>query len=152
MSFDRSMLPDPEHYYSQQGLPLTGRGAWRTTRCDFHGGSDSMRVHVRSGGFVCMAGCGARGGDVVAYHMAQHGQDFVQAAKELGAYVEDGKPSQQRPTALSAGAAMQLCAAEANLVAVTVLNLKQGVTLTEADLQRLIKAASRIMYLAEVTK
>ena len=56
----------------------------RTTRCAFHGGSDSMRVNVRSAAFACMAGCGARGGDVFAYHMAAQGLGFVEAAGPWG--------------------------------------------------------------------
>jgi hypothetical protein len=89
MTLLRERLPEPQGYFESQDLELVGRGAWRTTRCAFHGGSDSMRVNLRSGGFCCMAGCGARGGDVLAYHMAAHGLGFVEAAKELGAWQDD---------------------------------------------------------------
>lgn len=97
--FLRDQLPDPAAYFAGEGLVLTGpRSAkWKTTRCDFHGGSDSMRVNTVTGGWVCMA-CNAKGGDVLAYHMAAHGQDFITAAKELDAWQEDDKPTkQQRP-------------------------------------------------------
>ena len=86
MTLLRDRLPEPQGYFEGQGLVLVGRGPWRTTGCAFHGGSDSMRVNLRSGGFCCMAGCGARGGDVLAYHMAAHGLGFVEAAQDLGAW------------------------------------------------------------------
>jgi len=87
MSFDRNQLPDPAMYFEAAGMPLQGRGKWRTTNCDFHGGSDSMRVNTESGGWCCMA-CGASDGDVIAHLMKSTGADFVQAARTLGAWVE----------------------------------------------------------------
>ena len=95
MPFDRRNLPDPISYYESEGLKLTSRGKWRTTACQFHGGSDSMRINTETGAFACMAGCGARGGDVLAYHMAQHGLEFVEAAKALGAWIDDGRPARR---------------------------------------------------------
>lgn len=85
--FDRELLPVPVSYYEAQGLTLQGsRGAeWKTTECRFHGGSDSLRIKVTTGAFVCMA-CGAKGGDVLAYEMATHGIGFIDAAKQLGAW------------------------------------------------------------------
>jgi len=93
MTFDRDRLPDPVNYYEGQGLILKGPRStkWKTTRCELHGGGDSMRVNVATGAFRCM-NCGARGGDVLAYHMAESGLEFVEAAKALGAWIEDGKP------------------------------------------------------------
>ena len=50
MPFDRNALPEPLGYYESQGLTFRERkGRWRTTRCDFHQGSDSMRVANRAG-------------------------------------------------------------------------------------------------------
>ena len=66
MSFDRTRLPEPVGYYESTGLAFKERkGKWRTTACNFHGGTDSLRINTDSGAFVCMAGCGARGGDVL---------------------------------------------------------------------------------------
>ena len=104
MGFERDRLPDPATYFEGEGLTLTGpRSAkWKTAACTFHGGSDSMRINTVTGAWVCMAGCGARGGDVLAYHQATHGLEFVEAAKALGAWVDDGKPqAPHRPTPLS---------------------------------------------------
>jgi len=152
MTFERDLLPDPTGYYETEGLRLIGpRSAkWKTTRCDFHGGSDSMRINTQTGAFVCMAGCGARGGDVLAYHMAQHGMEFVEAAKALGAWVEDGRPQVQRkPTALSPRAALEVLSFESTLVAVTAGNVANGVALTDTDRQRLMVCAGRINRIVE---
>lgn len=153
MGFERDRLPDPVSYFEGEGLTLTGpRSAkWKTTECRFHGGSDSMRVNVHTGAWVCMAGCGARGGDVLAYQMAAHAMDFIEAAQALGAWVEDGKPPiQQRPTALSPRAALQVLAFEATLTAIAAGNLARGVALSDVDLQRLLVAVNRITRLVEV--
>jgi hypothetical protein len=88
----RELFLFPVDYYQSEGLKLLGNGVWRTTRCDFHGGSDSVGINTVTGGFVCRSGCGAKGGDVLACHMAAHGLGFVDAAKALGAYIDNGKP------------------------------------------------------------
>ena len=151
MGFDRRNLPDAVSYYESEGLKLTSRGKWRTTECKFHGGSDSMRINTDSGAFACMAGCGARGGDVLAYHMAQHGLEFVEAAKALGAWIDDGKPAtQHKPTPLSPRQALEVLSAECNLVAIAAGNMAQGVHLTIAERQRLLTASNRITRLVEV--
>jgi len=49
MSFSRDNLPDPTTYFEGVGLNLRGPGKWKTTRCEFHGGSDSLRVNTRDG-------------------------------------------------------------------------------------------------------
>lgn len=150
MSFDRSLLPDPLTYYDGQGLTFRERrGKWRTTSCLNCGSSDAMRVNTDSGSFVCMTGCGARGGDVLAYHQAAHGLGFVEAAKALGAWIEDGKDVQRtRPTPLPARDALAVLAAEANLVAVAAANVARGMVLSDIDLARLLTAAGRITKIA----
>lgn len=147
MPFDRNLLPDPVAYFEAQGLTLTGppTAKWKTAGCSFHGSRDSMRINTTSGAWVCMAGCGARGGDVLAYHMAHHGMEFVEAAKALGAWVEDGRPQVQRkPTALSPRAALEVLGFESTLVAVTAGNVANGMALTDTDRQRLMVCAGRI--------
>lgn len=89
--FIKDRLPDAVSYFEAEGVPMVGPGRWKTGPCHFHGGSDSLRVHVQTGAFRCMA-CGVKGGDVLAYTMQRHGIEFVDAARSLGAYVEDGKP------------------------------------------------------------
>ncbi|WP_298235963.1 CHC2 zinc finger domain-containing protein [uncultured Azohydromonas sp.] len=148
--FRKDLLPEPTSYFEAQGLALTGRGKWRTTRCDFHDGSDSMRINTESGGWCCMA-CGAHGGDVLAFHMQHHGLEFVEAARELGAYVDDGKPHRGpvKPAGLSPRAALEVVAFEALLVAVAAGNLAHGVVLNDQDRQRLMQAAGRIDLIAQ---
>ena len=152
MSFNRDALPDAQTYFEERGLKLTGpsRAKWKTTRCEFHGGSDSMRVNTKTGAFVCMTGCGAKGGDVVAYHMAADGVDFITAAKELGCWQDDGKPAPTRPAGLSARAALELLRPSVYLVFVAAGNLAQGVVLTNNDREKLADASAQILKILEV--
>lgn len=144
MAFDRSLLPEPIAYYESQGLILTSRGKWRTTECMFHGGSDSMRINVANGAWRCMS-CGVNGGDVLAYEMKFHGSEFVEAAKEIGAWVDDGKPQiVRKPTAMSPRDSIQVLATESNLIAIAGHNVANRVALTEGDLHRVRVAARRI--------
>lgn len=152
MSFHRENLPDPLAYYESQGLKLAGRGAWRTTSCAFHGGSDSMRVRVQTGAFVCMAACGARGGDVLAYHMAAHGQSFVEAARALGAWSDDGRLTPVRPTQLSARDALACIELELNVCVAVISDARRGEMPSNEDWSRFIAAAGRIAFIAEVAK
>jgi len=152
MAFDRNLLPDPVSYFEAQGLKFTGRGKWKTTSCQFHGGSDSMRINVASGGWCCM-NCGQKGGDVLSYHMQLHGAEFMDAAKQLGAWVDDGKhPVSTKPAPLPPRSALEVMAFESLLVAVAAGNVVHGVTLTDVDRFRVMAAAGRINRLAEAYK
>lgn len=148
MSFQRHSLPDPLSYFEAEGLALKGPGRWKTTRCDFHGGSDSMRINTESGGWVCMS-CGAKGGDVLAYYMEFHGVEFVEAAKALGAWHDDGRPSRTTPLPFSARDALAVLAADANLAAVAASNVAHGVPITDTDRQALLDAAARVAFIVE---
>ena len=150
MPFDRNALPEPLGYYEAQGLQFRERkGKWRTTRCDFHQGSDSMRVNVSTGAWCCMA-CNAHGGDVLAYEMQLTGADFMTAAKALGCWSDDGKPAiQSKPTPISARAALQALSFEALLVAMEAARVAKGATPTEADKARVLAASNRIIRLVE---
>jgi hypothetical protein len=148
MTFEREKLPDPVSYYESQGLNLIGshHSPWKTTECRFHGGSDSMRIKVSTGAFVCMA-CGARGGDVLAYEMAVYGVGFVQAAKQLGAWT--GGQTQMRhirPAALTARDALSVLADEVTLIALEGTRIARGVVPTAVDLERMQQAAGRVNH------
>lgn len=149
MSFDRSRLPEPLAHYEGEGLTPKGPGKWKTTRCDFCGGSDPMRVHVASGAWVCMS-CGVKGGDILSYHMQRHGLEFVDACKALGAWIEDDKPSKyrQHPLPFSARSGLEVIRFESLLVAVAACNLAKGIELASADRERLVQAAGRIEFIA----
>lgn len=147
--FIKDRLPDPVTYFEAEGLKLDGRGKWRTTKCDFHGGSDSMRINITTGGWVCMS-CGEKGGDVLGYHMAAHDLDFITAAQALGAWHDDGKPSaQHRPKPLPAGDALRVLAFESMLTAIAAGNIAHGVQLTDIDRARLLVASKRITTIQE---
>jgi hypothetical protein len=148
--FIRDRRPDPLAYFESEGLTLTGPGKWRTTRCDFHGGSDSMRINTATGAWVCMA-CGVKGGDVLSHHMARHGLEFVEAARQLGAYEDDHKPHRgsAKPMTLSARAGLEVLSFESTITAVAASNVANGVVLTDADRARLLLAAGRIQRIAD---
>lgn len=84
--FSRKALPGAIPYYETQNIILKGSGAWRDAICCFHPDTKpSLRVNVEKGAYRCMV-CGARGGDVLAFHMQHHKLNFVEACKELGAW------------------------------------------------------------------
>jgi hypothetical protein len=148
VAFDRPRLPDVLPYFGSEGLDPKGPGKWKTARCDFHGGGDSMRINTASGAWVCMS-CGVKGGDVLSYHMQKHGLEFVDACKALGAWVEDGKPaSRQSALAFSARSALEVVRFECLLVAMAACNLAKGIQLASADRERLAQAAGRIEFIA----
>jgi hypothetical protein len=150
--FQRDRLPDPQTYFEEQGLTLSKFGKWRSARCFNCGRASSLRVCLSPpGAWVCMAGCGARGGDVLGYHMAVHFLSFVDAAKDLGAWVDDDSPAQHiRPRPLPAISALQILKTEADIVTYTALSLANGVSLRPADRKRLMTAHFRIANISEL--
>lgn len=144
MSFDRTRLPDPQTYYEAEGLTLTGKGRWRSAPCPFHGSRNTLRVDTIEGGFCCMAGCGARGGDVLSFHMAQHGVSFVEAARALGCWVDDGRVPPRRPTPLAPRDALTLLESEVNFAALLATHMAAGRPVEEYDAARMRIAAGRV--------
>ena len=126
MPFDRALLPAPATYFEAQNLKLSGprNAKWKTTSCIFHGGSDSMRVNVQSGAWVCMA-CGEKGGDVLAYEMHPPASSFVDAAKSSVRGLTTVSPSAKTPAPLPPRAALSVMAFEATLTAVAAGNIAQ---------------------------
>lgn len=148
MGFERDRLPDPVSYFEGIGLTLRGPGRWKTTRCNFHGGSDSMRVNTASGAWVCMA-CGVKGCDVLSYEMQATGTEFVQAAQELGAWVDDGRPPPTtKPAALPPRAALAALAHETSLIYIEACRIAKGLTPTPDDIARMGQAAGTIQLIA----
>jgi hypothetical protein len=94
--------------------------------------------------------CGESGGDVLAYEIKAYGKEFVQAAKDLGCWVDDGRPKPKyKPTTLSPRLALSVMAFESTLVAIAAGNVAYGVKLSELDRARLIVATNRINRLVE---
>ena len=149
MGFERDRLPDPIAYFENEGLALKGPGKWKTTECRFHGGSDSLRVNTASGAWVCMA-CGAKGGDVLSYEMQATGTEFVQAAQELGAWVDDGRPPPTtKPAALPPRAALAALAHETSLLFIEAARMTRGHVPTPDDIARMGQAAGTIQLIAQ---
>ncbi len=147
-TFARDRLPDWADYADRMGLVLTGSGRWRTTRCDFHGGRDSLRVNTESGGWICMA-CGAKGGDVLAHYMLLSGSDFRQGARDLGAWVDDGRPpTTTKPRSFSARDALIVLGLELNVCAVVASDLRGGLIPNDADWRRFLEAAAIVQRIA----
>ena len=107
-----------------------------------------MRIMVATGAFVCM-NCGARGGDVVAYHMAAHGLSFLEAAKQLGAWVgSEIIQGHIRPNQFSARDAMRVVNFEVTLLAIEGSRMAKGIKPSPKDLERMLVAAGRINHVA----
>ena len=152
MSFDRKALPSASEYYPSQEIYLKGRGKWQTGPCPFHNGSDSLRVNVESGAYVCMAGCGARGGDVLSFHQAHHGLGFVEAAKSLGAWIYDDNdtPHSTKPAAIPARQLLEVVAFETTVASLVASDLAAGRPVSEVDRQRLLTATGRIAHISGI--
>jgi hypothetical protein len=149
MTFNRDRLPDPQDYYENTaGMKLVGRGPWRTTRCEFHGGSDSMRINLKTGGFMCMS-CLEKGGDVLAYEMLSTGAEFIDAAKALNAWTDDDLQSTYKPAPVSARTMLEVVAFEAQIVALMGSDLVKGVAISKVDKDRLFEAVNRITRISE---
>ena len=149
MSFNRDNLPDAQDYYENTaGLKLAGRGPWRTTRCEFHGGGDSMRINLKTGGFMCMS-CLKKGGDVLAYHQQANDLEFIDAAKALGCWTDDGKPTNHKPSPVSARTMLEVIGFEVQIVALMAADLSKGKPISDVDKDRLFLATNRITRIAE---
>jgi hypothetical protein len=150
--FNRERLPDPESFYESEGLVLVGHGRWRTTRCVFHGGSDSLRIEVKSGGYVCM-NCGVSGGDILDYVQKAHDLDFKGAAIRLGCWDDESpgmRPAERKAAPLlPLRRAVDVLAQEARTLLLSANELKAGRPLTDPEWDRLLAACSRIETLAE---
>ena len=132
-AFNRAALPDWPTYAGTIGLTLVGKGQWRTTKCELHGGSDSLRVKVQSGGWICM-NCQAHGGDTLSHYMQRTGADFKEAALALGAWDKTKvKHTERAPRTLGAHDAMEVIVAHLLTVVLVISNARQGVTPSDAD-------------------
>lgn len=82
-SVPRDWLPSPYFYYKKIFHGITSGSAWVNIRCCFHEDSNpSLSLNLKSGGFFCHA-CGARGGDVIAFHREHFELGFKEAVFQL---------------------------------------------------------------------
>lgn len=85
-AFDRKKLPTPKEYYLGLDYHFKGKGTWQTTNCPFHEDKrPSLAIHMEKGAFKCFS-CGAKGGDVLAFHQQLHKMSFIDACKDLGVW------------------------------------------------------------------
>jgi hypothetical protein len=85
---NRDALPVPLNYYHTHfsNLPQHIDREWSSVLCCFHDDKNpSLSINLRSGGFYCF-GCGAKGGDVIAFHMLRYGMPFTAVVTFFGAW------------------------------------------------------------------
>lgn len=85
---DRSLLPSPIDYYREffPSLNSNYKSEWVSVLCCFHKDKNpSLRLNLQSGAFRCF-GCGAHGGDVLAFHAQRNNLPFVAAVSFFGAW------------------------------------------------------------------
>jgi len=152
MSFDHTLKPLIAGYLENRGLKLEGprNSKWKTTDCEFHGGRKKMRVNVVSGGWVCMS-CGVHGGDALSYLMQIDGVDFVEAAKQLGCWMEDNKPhtAPRRPAGLKPLDALEVLSFEAMVCAMVTSDACHGKPISDVDKDRALQAVGRIQHIVQ---
>lgn len=84
--FDPNMLPNPREYYAGVLKKFHPRKKQATALCPFHSDKiPSLSVNLIHGMFFCFS-CGAKGGNVLKFHMRLHGIEFTKAVTELGAW------------------------------------------------------------------
>lgn len=70
------------------------RPGWQNVRCVFHGdNTPSLAVNSETGGYICF-GCGAKGGDIIAFEQAFNHCTFNEAVESLKQFA--GLPEYQR--------------------------------------------------------
>lgn len=84
--FRKDWLPSALEYFQRYQMKLTGIGKWRSTICPFHADTKpSLSICIENGAFKCWS-CGAKGGDIVAFHQKRFGLSFKDACIDLGAW------------------------------------------------------------------
>ena len=80
---NKDKLPTPFNYYRKQFSGLHQSGEWVNVTCCFHSDKNpSLSLNLQSGGFFCHA-CGAKGGDVIAFHRQRFSLGFIEAVAQL---------------------------------------------------------------------
>jgi hypothetical protein len=87
--FDRTLLPTPASYYTQEFQKLKIKSEWVKVRCCFHDDSTpSLNINMVDGYFRCFS-CGAKGGDVLSFHRLRYGISFIEAVNHFGAWSDE---------------------------------------------------------------
>lgn len=86
---------NPTDYYTSRLEDFNpNRPGWQNVRCVFHGdNSPSLAINAETGGYICF-GCGAKGGDIIAFEMALNHSTFPEAIESLKQFA--GMPDYRR--------------------------------------------------------
>lgn len=112
--YDPSRLPAARDYFASQGIETkkANREGWAMALCPLHDDRrPSLSLNLRTGGFRCLA-CGASGGGVLDFHMLRYGLAFKQAARDLGAWLDEYETAEQRAARERANRAKRTAAQE----------------------------------------
>ena len=85
--FNRSLLPTPASYYNKEFPGLKIKSEWVKIKCCFHQPDNhpSLSISMVNGHFRCFS-CGAKGCDVVAFHMLRYKISFINTITFMGAW------------------------------------------------------------------
>lgn len=79
----KDCLPTPYSYYKKVFPCINSGREWVNVRCCFHDDKNpSLSINLKSGGFFCHA-CGAKGGDLIAFHQKKFEVGFKLAVFQL---------------------------------------------------------------------
>ena len=136
-----------EKVLSRIGNPIQRRDGQWSARCPAHEDKNpSLSVCETDEGAVlvhCFAGCSYQ--RIFACLDLDISEAFPPRNKS-------GKEPRQTPRLIAPSQALEILDTEANFVAVCANNLANGLTLNEADLERLNKSSGRIAYILYETK
>jgi len=83
---NKDLLPEVPMYLSDHGFDYDISKTWSMILCPFHDDKNpSLSINLNLGCFNCFA-CGAKGGDLIAFHQKFRRLGFIEACKELGAW------------------------------------------------------------------
>lgn len=127
-------------------LRANGRDRWRAC-CPAHGSDNrsTLSIGIGQDGAVllkCFCECGL---EQIAHALGLELADLFPARPAPGG----GAPPLQRRRLITAAQALDLLHDEAQLVAMVAANIANGVTLSDVDVSRVLKAAGRIAYLRD---
>jgi hypothetical protein len=84
---NRELLPAPAKYYTGEFPNLKIKSEWVKVRCCFHSPdlTPSLSINMVNGHFRCFS-CGAKGGDIISFHMQRYELNFIEAVTFLGGW------------------------------------------------------------------
>lgn len=90
-TLNRDAIPGRDEYARRFNITFRGRGTNVMGPCGVCGSSDAGSFH-KDGPWHCFS-CGASGGDMLDFHRQVNGLTLADAARDLGAWIEDDRPA-----------------------------------------------------------